>query len=102
MIGDLENRRNYNGLKRVKKGRLKIPATLLAESLSQTGGDDGGSFGVKLTHLMTAVVVLSIAEVSIATFNLTFRGVQRRLNRPGTAVEPADEVVIGREVSAAA
>lgn len=79
------------------------PAALLAEPLSQPGGDDGGGLRVKLTNLMTAVVVLSMAQVSIAPFSLTlWRVKRRRFNRPGAAVEAADEVIIGREVSTAA
>lgn len=46
------------------EGRLRnfstLPATLLAESLSQTGGDHGGGFGVELANLVAPVVVFCV------------------------------------------
>jgi len=51
--------------------RKPQPAALLAESLSQPGGNDGGSLGVELAHFVAAVVVLGIGEVRITSFCLT-------------------------------
>lgn len=59
----------------VKLRQLVEPATLLAEALSEAGGDDGGGLGVKLADLMAAVVVLGGAEVSITPFRLASRRV---------------------------
>ena len=75
------------------------PAALLAESLSQPGGDDGGGFGVELAHLVAAVVVLGLRQISIASLGLAARGVggSRRtgFRRPGPTVETAHEIVLG-------
>lgn len=72
-------------------------ATLLAESLSQPGGNDRGGFRVELTHLVSPVVVLGVCQVGIAAFSLASWGVDRtRFNHPGTAIKPAHEVILGR------
>jgi len=42
----------------IKKKKKKLPAALLAESLSQPGGEDGGGLRVELAHLVAAVVAL--------------------------------------------
>lgn len=80
------------------------PAALLAEPLSQTGGHDGGGFGVELTHLVAAVVVFSMAKVGIAALGLAPGGVRGTgFKNPRTAVHPVHEVILGRgEVSPAA
>lgn len=81
------------------------PATLLAESLSQPGGEYGGGFGVKFTDLVAAVVVFGVSEISIAPFSLTPRGVARTglVGRSSAAVEPVHELVLcGREIGPAA
>lgn len=73
------------------------PATLLAEALSQAGGDDGGGLGVELAHLVAAVVVLGVGQVGVAAFGLAPGGVNRTgLEGPGPAVEPVHEVVLRR------
>lgn len=79
------------------------PAALLAESLSQPGGDDGGSFGVKLAYFVAPVVVLRLREISIASFSLTPRRVGGGgFSGSGATVEAADKVVLRRgEVGAA-
>lgn len=51
------------------------PAALLAESLSQPVGDDGGGLGVEFADLVAAVVVLGVGEVGGAALGLTPRGV---------------------------
>lgn len=79
------------------------PAALLAESLSQPVGDDGGGLGVELADLVAAVVVLGVGEVRRAALGLAPRGVGRPGlgGRSGPAVEPVHEVVLGGEVGPA-
>lgn len=73
------------------------PAALLAKSLSQPGGNDGGCFRVKLTNLVSSVVVFGVCEVSIASFSLASWGVQgARFSNSGPAIEPANEIVLRR------
>lgn len=83
----------------IKLRKKMEPAALLAESLSQPGGDDGGGFGVKLAHLVAAVVVLGLRQISIASLGLTPRRVRRgsrtRFHGPRPTVEPAHEVILG-------
>lgn len=76
---------------------MKQPATLLAESLSQPGGEYSGGFGVKLTDLVAAVVVFGVSEIGIAPFSLAPRGVARTgfVGRSSAAVEPVHELVLG-------
>lgn len=50
-------------------------AALLAESLSQPSGDDGGSFGMELADFMAAMVVLSLGKIGIATLGLAPGGI---------------------------
>lgn len=79
-------------------------AALLAEALSQSGGDDGGGFGVKLADFMASVVVFGMSEIGIAAFRLASRGInQSDISGPRSAVKPVDEIVLGRrEISTAA
>lgn len=78
-------------------------AALLAETLGQAGGDDGGGFGVELADLVAAVVVLGVGEIGIAALGLAARRVSSRrragLQHPRATVKPAHEVVLRREVS---
>jgi len=75
------------------------PAALLAESLSQPGGDNGGGFGVELADLVAAVVVLGLRQISIASLGLAARGVggsgRTGFRRPRATVETADEIILG-------
>lgn len=73
---------------------------MLAETLGEAGGDDGGGFGVELADLVAAVVVLGVCEVSVAPFGLAPRRVGRTgFQDSGPAVEPVHEVVLrGGEV----
>lgn len=88
----------------VKLGKKMESAALLAESLSQPVGDDGGGLGVELADLVAAVVVLGVGEVRRAALGLAPGGVGRPGvgGRSGPAVEPVHEVVLGREVGPAA
>lgn len=73
------------------------PAALLAEALSQPGGDDGGGLGVELADLVAAVVVLRVGQVGVAPFGLAARGVHRAgFEDPRPAVEAVHEVVLRR------
>jgi len=81
------------------------PAALLAESLSQPGGNDGGGLGVELAHLVAAVVVLGFGEVRVTSFSLTAWQIRRhggnRFHRLGT-VESVQGVFVGsRKICAA-
>lgn len=76
---------------------ISQPAALLAEPLGQPGSDDGGGFGVELADFVPPVVVLGVCEVSIAAFSLAPWGVHRaRFDQPGAAIQPANEIVLGR------
>lgn len=88
----------------IKLRKKMEPAALLAESLSQPGGDDRGSFGVKLAHLVATVVVLGLGQISIASLGLAPRGVRRGRRtllcgaRP--TVKSVHEVILGgRKIS---
>jgi len=78
------------------------PAALLAESLSQPGGDNGGGFGVELAHFVAAVVVLGLRQISIASLGLAARRVRgsrrTRFRRPRPTVETAHEIILGGEI----
>ena len=60
---------------------------------------------MELAHLVAAVVVLRLRQISIAPFGLAPRRVRRRrrarFGGPGTAVQPHEIVLGGREVGAA-
>lgn len=85
-------------------GVIVGPAALLAESLSQPVGDDGGGLGVELADLVAPVVVLGVGEVGGAALGLAAGRVGRGdLGAwPGPAVKPVHEVVLGRKVGPAA
>lgn len=54
---------------------------------------------MELADLVAAVVVLCLGEIGVAALGLAPRGVERAVvGRPGPAVEPVHEVVLGREV----
>lgn len=88
----------------IKLRKKMKPAALLAETLSQSGGDDGGGFGVKLADFMASVVVFGVSKVGIATLRLAPRGIhQSDISGPRSAVKPVDEIVLGgREIGTAA
>lgn len=72
-------------------------ATLLAESLSQPGGNDRGGFRVELAHLVSPVVVLGVCQVGIAALSLASWGVGRAgFDHPRAAIKPAHEIILGR------
>lgn len=74
----------------------RVPAALLAESLSRAGSDDGGGLGMELAHLVPPVVVLRVCQVGVAPLRLTPRrlgGAAGGLQRAGPAVQPVHEVV---------
>lgn len=80
----------------------KLPAALLAESLSQTGCDHGRRFGVELADLVASVVVLGVREIGIASLRLASRRVGRpRLHGPLPPVQPVHEIILRREVRSA-
>lgn len=85
-------------------GVIVGPAALLAESLSQPVGDDGGGLGVELADLVAPMVVLGVGEVGGAALGLAAGRVGRGdLGAwPGPAVKPVHEVVLGRKVGPAA
>lgn len=67
--------------------KLSRPAALLAESLLGPKHDDFGRLGVRLTHLVTTVVVLSIRERHVASLHLTSRhGRGSRRGRGGSLI----------------
>lgn len=78
-------------------------ATLLAEALSQPGGEDCRGFGVELADLVAAVVMLGVGEIGITALGLTPRRVRQtgfRRSRP-PLVQPVHEVVLGGEIRSA-
>ena len=89
--------RRGRGRGTAKSVKWTQPAALLAESLSQPGGDDGGGLGVKLADFVAPVVVLGVGEVGVAPLGLAPGRVRRpRLGRPGPPIQPVHELVLGR------
>lgn len=81
----------------IKLRQKMEPATLLAESLSQPGGDDRGGLGVKLADLVATVIVLGVGQIGIAPLGLAPGGVRRTgIGRPGPSVEPVHELILSR------
>jgi hypothetical protein len=59
----------------------RVPAALLAEALLLAGDDDDGRLGVRLAHLVPAVVVAALGQVRVAPFDRARR--HRLMRLPG-------------------